>query len=408
MRIIVTGLIAQHYTLAGVSWDYIQYCIGLKQLGYDIYYFEDSGEWPYNLDGGKNGDDWVEKDCHKNIDYLKKLFDRYGLNDRWAYHFPLTDEWFGLNDQKRNEVLRTADMLINVSGTLENPEKYDLVKKLIYIDSDPGFTQVKLKLSQGDFSKRVAAHHCHFSFGETLPPGLTDDQYDWKPTRTPIILSEWAMEKPYTNGYTTIMNWTSYKPLLFAGKSFHQKDMEFIKFIELKRKLKNICFEIALSKLQHKNWQSSLPDHFAEEDGNNKISFPTPADLLSHYGWKVVDPAEKCNDMDAYRDYILNSKAEWSVAKGGYVVSKPGWFSCRSACYLAAGRPVIVQDTGFDKVLPVGEGILSFNTMEEAMEKIFDVEANYSLHAKRAREIAIEYFDSAKVLRQLVEKAVSN
>ena len=328
--------------------------------------------------------------------------------DRWAYRFPLKDEWFGLSDQKRNEVLRTADILINVSGTLEKPEKYDLVKRLVYIDSDPGFTQVKLKLNQEEFSKRVAAHHSHFSFGESLPLSLKDDQYNWKPTRTPIILSEWAMEKPYRNGYTTIMNWTSYKPLLFEGKSFHQKDIEFIKFLELKRKLKNICFEVALSKLQHKNWQSSLPDHFAEEDDNNKISFPTPADLLSHYGWKVIDPAERCNDMDAYRDYILHSKAEWSVAKGGYVVSKPGWFSCRSACYLAAGRPVIVQDTGFDKVLPVGEGILSFNTMEDAMEKILDVEANYSLHAKRAREIAVEYFDSAKVLRQLVEKAVSN
>lgn len=407
MRIIVTGLIAQHYTLAGVSWDYIQYCIGLKQLGYDVYYFEDSGEWPYNLDGGKNGDDWVAKDCHKNITWLKKLFDRYGLNDRWAYFFPLTGEWFGMSDLKRNEVLQTTDILINVSGTLENPEKYESVKRLVYIDSDPGFTQVKLKLDKGDFSKRVAAHYCHFSFGESLPLNLKDDQYDWKPTRTPIILSEWAVEKPYRNEYTTIMNWTSYKPLLFEGKSFHQKDIEFIKFIELKRKLKNICFEVALSKLQHKNWQSSLPDHFAEED-NNKTSFPTPADLLSYYGWKVIDPAERCNDMDAYRDYILHSKAEWSIAKGGYVASKPGWFSCRSACYLAAGRPVIVQDTGFDKVLPVGEGILSFNTMEEATEKILDVEANYSLHAKRAREIAVEYFDSDKVLRRLVEKAVSN
>jgi len=408
MRIIVTGLIAQHYTLAGVSWDYIQYCIGLKQLGHDVYYFEDSGEWPYNFDGGKNGDDWVEKDCLKNIIYLKSLFDRYELSDRWAYFFPLTSEWYGMSDLKRNEVLQTADILINVSGTLEKPENYGSIKRLVYIDSDPGFTQVKLKLSQGDFFKRIAAHHCHFSFGESLPSNLKDDQYDWKPTRTPIILSEWAGKKPYSNGYTTIMNWTSYKPLLFEGKSFHQKDIEFIKFIELKRKLKNICFEVALSKLQHKNWQSSLPDHFGEEGENNEISFSSPADLLSYYGWKVVDPAEKCNDIDAYRDYILHSKAEWSVAKGGYVVSKPGWFSCRSACYLAAGRPVIVQDTGFEKVLPVGEGILSFNTIEEATERILEVEANYSLHSKRAREIAAEYFDSDKVLQQLIERAVSN
>jgi hypothetical protein len=305
-------------------------------------------------------------------------------------------------------VLKTADILINVSGTLEKPEKYGSVKRLVYIDTDPGFTQVKLKLNQIEFSKRVAAHHCHFSFGESLPVNLKDDQFYWKPTRTPIILSEWAIEKPYSNGYTTIMNWTSYKPLLFEGKSFHQKDIEFLKFLELKRKLKNICFEVALSKLQHKNWQSSLPDHFSDENDPDDLSFPTPADLLSHYGWKIVDPADRCNDIDSYRDYILHSKAEWSVAKGGYVVSKPGWFSCRSACYLAAGRPVVVQDTGFDKVLPVGEGILSFNTFDEAVESVRDVEAHYTLHAKRAREIAVEYFDSDKVLQQLIDGIFSN
>ena len=407
MRIIVTGLIAQHYTLAGVGWDYIQYCIGLMRLGHDVYYFEDSGEWPYNLNGGINGDDWVEKDCYKNITYLKTLFDRYGLNDRWAYFFPLRNEWFGMNDSKRNEVLHTADMLINVSGTLEKPEKYECVKKLIYIDSDPGFTQVKLKLNQKDFAKRIAAHHCHFSFGESLPPFLKDDQYNWKPTRTPIVLSEWETKKDHNRRYTTIMNWTSYKPLVFEGKSFHQKDIEFIRFIELKRKLKNINLEVALSRLQHKNWQSSLPDHVAglhEQD----IRFSSPADLLSYYGWNVVDPAEKCNDMDAYRDYISCSKAEWSVAKGGYAISKPGWFSCRSACYLAAGRPVIVQDTGFSQVLPEGEGILGFNTLNEAQEKIEEVEAHYTLHAKRAREIADEYFDASKVLQQLIDNAYAS
>jgi glycosyltransferase involved in cell wall biosynthesis len=407
MRIIVTGLIAQHYTLAGVSWDYIQYCIGLKQLGHDVYYFEDSGEWPYNLDGGISGNDWVEKDCFKNINYLKKLFDRYGLNDRWAYLFPLSGEWFGLSDEKRNEVLRTADMLINVSGALEKPEKYQSVKKLVYIDSDPGFTQVKLKKTKGDFAKRIGAHHCHFSFGEALPPFLKDELYDWKPTRTPIVLSEWDNKKVHQERYTTIMNWTSYKPLVFEGKSFHQKDVEFIRFIELKRKLKNISFEVALSKLQHKNWQSSLPDHFGGEE-NPDIIFSSPADLLSHYGWKVVDPAERCHDIDTYRDYIFSSKAEWSVAKGGYAISKPGWFSCRSACYLAAGRPVIVQDTGFSEVIPEGEGILAFNSMEEAIEKIMEVEADYSLHARRAREIAEEYFDAPKVLQQLIERVYSD
>jgi hypothetical protein len=407
-RIIVTGLIAQHYTLAGVSWDYMQYCIGLHQMGYDVYYIEDSGEWPYNFDGGPNGDDWVEKDCVKNISYLRSLFDRYGMQDRWSYFFPLRSEWYGMSDEKRREVICTADLLINVSGTLEKPEKYTSVKRLAYIDSDPGFTQVKIKLNHTEFTNRITAHHCHFSFGECIPDHLQDERLHWKPTRTPIVLSEWPVNQPYEEKYTTVMNWTSYKPMKFAGKSYHQKDIEFIRFIELKRKLKNVCLEVALSKLQHHNWQTALPDHFAGDGGLAQLTFSTPADMLTHYGWKVVDPSGVCANPDSYRDYIIQSKGEWSVAKGGYANAKPGWFSCRSACYLAAGRPVIVQDTGFDKVIPTGEGIFTFNTTEEALQQILEVEANYGFHAKRARELAEEYFDASKVLQQLITTAMES
>jgi hypothetical protein len=406
MRIIVTGLITQHYTMGGVTWDYLQYLIGLKRLRHDVFYFEDSGEWPYNLDGGETGNDWVAKDCNRNIKYLNDILSRYGLEDRWAYHFPLTSTWYGLDDKKRKEIVRTADLLINVSGTLEKPENYRLVTRLVYVDSDPGFTQVKLKLQQHDFSDRINTHDVHFSFGECLPEYLKDEKYNWKPTRTPIVLSEWATKEPYKNVYTTIMNWTSYKPLQYDGKYFYQKDVEFIKFLDQSNYLKNINFEVALSSLQHANWQSDM--HHIIADRSEEILNKNPVDLLSHFGWNIVDPADQCGDIDSYRRYILNSKAEWSVAKGGYVVSSPGWFSCRSACYLGAGRPVIVQDTGFGMVIPVGEGILVFNNPEESIEAVLEVEAHYALHAKRAKEIAREYFDSDKVLNQLIEKAYEN
>jgi hypothetical protein len=133
----------------------------------------------------------------------------------------------------------------------------------------------------------------------------------------------------------------------------------------------------------------------------------TPRDYLSHKGWKVVDPDEVCPDMDSYRTYIQSSKAEWSVAKNGYVAGRSGWFSCRSACYLAAGRPVVVQDTGFRSVLPVGEGVLAFGTLNEAVEALESVERNYERHVSAARNIAEEYFDSDKVLTELLEKAVN-
>jgi hypothetical protein len=132
----------------------------------------------------------------------------------------------------------------------------------------------------------------------------------------------------------------------------------------------------------------------------------TPRALLAHKGWCLVDPAVVCPDLDSYRHYIETSKAEWSVAKNGYVVGQAGWFSCRSACYLAAGRPVIVQDTGFGAVLPVGAGLLSFTTVEEAVAAIRDVEANYERHTQAARGIAEAYFDADQVLTRLVEEAL--
>jgi hypothetical protein len=134
----------------------------------------------------------------------------------------------------------------------------------------------------------------------------------------------------------------------------------------------------------------------------------TPRALLAHKGWRVVDPEAVCSDFDDYRRYIESSKAEWSVAKSGYVLGQPGWFSCRSACYLAAGRPVVIQDTGFGAVLPVGEGLLSFTTDAEAVAALQAVEADYARHAKAARAIAEAYFDSDKVLTRLIDEALGD
>lgn len=402
MRIIVTGLIAQHYTMGGVAWDYLQYFAGLHRLGHEVYYLEDSGEWPYNLDGGETGNDWVAKDCNRNIGYLRQIMQRYGMEEQWAYRFPLSSEWFGLQDSKRKEIIRTADILLNVSGTLEHPDAYRQVKKLVYIDSDPGFTQVKMRQKGTDFERRVMQHDLHFSFGECLPENLKDPRIDWKPTRTPIILSEWLASEPPGTSYTTVMNWTSYKPLEFEGKVLCQKDVEFMRFLDLPAQFPGLRFEVALSRLQHANWQtvmSSMLRRWPEE-----ILALEPADMLDRFCWHVVDPQEKCGDLHSYRDYIRSSRAEWSVAKGGYVTTGPGWFSCRSACYLAAGRPVVVQDTGFSKVFPVGEGVLPFSTPEESARALEELESDYSFHAKRAMEFADAYFDSDKVLTSLIER----
>src|SRR5437660_8681523 len=144
LRIIVTGLMAQHPELGGMTWHYLNYVLGLAALGHDVYYFEDSGQWPYNLDGGPDGSEWIAYDCSRNIEYLGSVLGRYGLADKWAYHFPIAPRWYGLPDRTRKEVLKSADLLINVSGSLVAPEHYRAVKELIYLDTDPVFTQIKL------------------------------------------------------------------------------------------------------------------------------------------------------------------------------------------------------------------------------------------------------------------------
>jgi hypothetical protein len=183
------------------------------------------------------------------------------------------------------------------------------------------------------------------------------------------------------------MNWTSYKSETYGGRTYGHKDRELLRFVELPRKVTPAALELASAAGRTQQ---------------------IPRDLLTHAGWRVVDPAAVCPDLDSYRNYIESSKAEWSVAKNAYVQGRSGWFSERSACYLAAGRPVVVQDTGFSALLPVGEGIVPFTTLEEAVWAIRDVEGNYPRHARAARALAAESFASEKVLPRLIEEALAS
>jgi hypothetical protein len=383
LRIVVTGLIGQ-YPLGGVAWDYIQYVVGLARLGHDVYYFEDSGQWPYNpKDGG------IGEGPEFTVRYLEGLMGCFGLEERWAYRFPRGPRWFGMSESRREEVLTRADLLINVSGALERPAEYRdgaPRARFAYIDSDPVFTQVKVARAQEHSRQtRVDAHDAHFSFGEALPDAVPDTGHDWRPTRQPVVLDEWQPAPDRRAAFTTVMNWTSYKPVDWHGLRLQQKDIEFERFLDLPGKVRPTVLEIALAE--------------------GKTRHP-PRDRLSGAGWRIVDPSLVCPDPASYRDYIAGSMGEWSVAKNGYVNPPSGWFSCRSACYLACARPVVLQDTGFSSVLPVGVGLLPFSSLDEATEAIREVESNWERHSRAARAIAEQYFDSARVLDRLVTEAM--
>jgi hypothetical protein len=380
LRIIVTGLVAQ-YPLGGVAWDYVQWVLGFARLGHDVYYVEDTDQWPYNpIEGG------VSKDCRFNVEYLDRLMRSLGLGGRWAYRFAWGGQWFGLSDARRTELLQNADVLVNVSGVLARVDEYRSVRRLVYVDSDPVFTQLKIAQGRPEVVRPVTMHDVHVTFGECLAGSPVRDNGSWRPIRQPVVLSEWGSDERPREAFTTVMNWTSYKTVSHDGRSYGQKDEEFTRFLDLPRRVAPTVLEVAVNKGKTRR---------------------TPRELLTHRGWHIVDPELACPDAASYRRYIQQSKAEWSVAKNGYVAERSGWFSCRSACYLAAGRPVVLQETGFSDVLPTGEGLLSFNDLDEAEAAIRDVEANYDRHNRAAREIAAEYFDADKILTRLLEESLA-
>ena len=378
LRIIVTGLIAQ-YPLGGVAWDYLQYVLGLARLGHDVYYVEDSGQWPYNPSEGG-----LAVDYRWNIAYLANLMERFNLSQKWAYRLAEKAEWFGLSERQWREVVQSADLLINVSGTIDQVADYRPVRRLAYIDSDPMFTQIHLSQGRSPLCAQVQAHDVHFTFGEHLSPLVPSTGHHWRPTRQPIVLDEWHPATPQRDVFTTVMNWTSYQDVVHVGRHYGQKDVEFMRFLTLPGLVAPTVLELAvnLGKTRH-----------------------TPHALLRRHGWQLADPDRVCPDVDSYRHYIQSSKAEWSVAKHAYVAGDTGWFSCRSACYLAAGRPVVVQDTGFSSILPVGKGLLAFTTLDEAAAAIQELQAHYERHTIAARSLAETYFNSDLVLTQLIEEA---
>jgi hypothetical protein len=381
LAIIVTGLVAQ-YPLGGLAWHYVQYLFGLARLGHDVYYLEDTGKAPYNPRARG-----AVEDCRFNVEYLAGIMSQIGLPDKWAYRSPRS-EWLGLSAVKRTAILKSADLLINVSGSLAHPQDYREVRKLAYIDTDPVFTQVKIAQGKTEFRERIDAHDVLFSFGERVNETSPRTGHDWRATRQPVVLSKWRPSTSRRDVFTTVMNWSAKdKPLIYGSQTYGQKHVEFARFLDLPSIVAPTVLEVAL---------------------NTGKGSRAPRELLTSNGWRLVDPDEVCLDLDSYHRYIESSKAEWSAAKHGYVQGQSGWFSERSACYLAAGRPVVVQETGFSSVLPVGEGILPFSTIEEAAAGIREVERDYPRHANAARAIAEEYFNSDKVLDRLIDEALSS
>jgi hypothetical protein len=379
MRILVSGIIGQ-YALAGLSVHYLQFVLGLRQLGHDVYYVEDNGAPPFNPVTQN-----VDIDYSYNLPHLQDLMTSVGLSERWAY-MAYSGEFFGRSVDQVSDLYRTADLWINISGATVPRDEHLQIPRRAFLDTDPGFQQFAIASGDEVTIEYIAAHNVHLTFAENVGRpdcGIPTDRFDWQPCRQPVCLWLWPVSwTPEAEAFTTVTNWSAYKPIVFRGETYGQKEIELRRFLDLPCRTEQ-AMELAI------------------------VAVPEVKDLLRSHGWRLQDPLAVTRDVAAYREYIGGSRAEWGVAKNAYVKTRSGWISERDVNYLASGKPVLSQDTGFSGNVPVGEGLLSFSTMDECLEGIAAINGDYASHCRRARAIAEEHFSHEVVLPQMLERCMA-
>jgi hypothetical protein len=393
LRIVVLGYLVRG-PLAGMAWHYLHYVLGLSTLGHDVYFAEDSDDVPSCYDPLR---DVTDGDPAYGLAFADETFRRFALAGRWAYYDAPAREWKGDGAGRIIEICRTADLLLNVSGVNRMRDWFRGVPRRCLVDTDPAFTQIRHRLSP-EARAYALEHTSLFSFGANIgQPGcqVPSDGFSWEPTRQPIALEHWTADRwrPFraapwrSRRFTSVMLWNSYPPVEYEGVRYGTKWHSFQQYTSLPGVVR-ARLELAAGSLR---WAWSPPD--------------VPESELRRHGWRVRDPRGVTRDSIIYRRYIVGSDAEFSLAKEGYVVSRSGWFSERSAAYLATGKPVVAQDTGFSTWLPSGLGLVAFGNLDEARAGIESVSALYDVHRRAARDIAAEYFDGRRVLTALLDRA---
>jgi len=380
---------AAQYPVGGVAWDYLQYPIGFARLGHDVAYHEDTWCWPYCPPQRT-----MTNDPAYSAGYLRDFFARYApeLSERWHY-LHLHETSCGMSRAAFDEFASSADLFLNVSGGSFFPDALSPNCLKVFLDSDPGYNQIILS-ERPSWSENVErwcagvhAHDRHFTYAEnfgnpdcTMPAaGIA-----WRKTRMPVVPELWPA-RPEAVGsaspWSTVMTWNVFKGKLeYRGAEYRGKAGEFAKIAGLPGRLGGE-FRVAVGGTE------------------------APLAELAAQGWTVEDgPTATLTPAD-YQDYLAGSRGEVSVAKQVYVALRTGWFSTRSACYLAASRPVVVQDTGFSKLLPTGRGVHAFSTEDEAAAAIAAIEADYEREMQAARDIALAHFDARQVLSRLIDDA---
>jgi hypothetical protein len=386
LRIAVCGYIVRG-PIGGMAWHHLQYVLGLHRLGHDVIFVEDSDWYDSCYDPSV---DAMTADPKYGLDFATRAFDRVGLTGRLAYYDQHSDRWLGPLGPDAAEALRGIDLLIDLSAVNPVRSWWDAIPVRILVDTDPAFTQLRHlqedAAAEGAAAEGAARYTHFFSFGHNIGrPGcrVPDDGRPWQPTRQPVVLDAWPLTPgPARGAWTTLMQWDSYPERRHEGVVYAMKSASFQPYMDLPRRAPGRRLALAV--------------------GNPS----TPRATLAGHGWELLDPLPISADPWTFQAFVQESRGEFSVAKAGYVVSRSGWFSERSTGYLASGRPVVVQDTGFSDWLPTGEGLFGFSAVEEAVAALDAVEGDYAAHCVAARRLAETYFDHRVVLEGLLEQCL--
>lgn len=370
MKIVLAGIIAR-YPYGGVTWCSLMYLLGLRALGHEVCYIEDTGECVY--DPVQNA---LATDPSYGTGLIHRSLEPFGLGGRWSF-VNYDGTYHGASRETVRQWCADADLFVDLSGgSWFWRDEYAAIPRKVFVDSDPVFTQLAIAKGEAwyvDFFRRF--DHL-FTFGANIgTPACTvpTSGFTWHHTWQPVVTDLWQSETPPGDCFSTVMTWQIESFADVGGN----KDVEFVRFIDL---------------------PARTPSRF-------ELAINGPQALLQRHGWSTVDAMGISRSLWDYRAFIQRSRAEFGVAKHTYVTHRSGWFSDRTECYLAAGRPALVQDTGWSAHLPSGTGLLAFSTPEEALDGLARIDADYPAHARAASAIAREHFDAGRVLPRFLEVA---
>jgi len=382
-RVIVAGYLVR-FPLGGYVWQALHYLLGFEKLGCEVYFYEDSAFYADAYDP-QAGDVGPRYDY--GIGRLQDILGRFGLAERWVFWEAGRDVHHGLSSQQADEVFASADLFVNLAGVNRLGSRPRPPARA-FVDFDPGVTQINYENRSPHIEDLLGEHNLFFTVGENIGTPrspLPTGGVAWRPTRPPVVCDLWqSTTRPLSAPFTTIGRWDeAARDLELRGVRYHwRKSLEWRKFFDLPRRTGE-RFEMAMDVGR----------------------VPQDEKTLREAGWQIRSPLEVSLDYEGYRRYIQGSKGEFSAAKGMNIELCSGWFSDRSVCYLAAGRPVVLQDTGFPDLLPTGRGLFAVRGIDDAVQAVGTICQDYPAQSAAAREIARECFDAPRVLRRILEAA---